>query len=307
MTSQLLSAGLPEADATALETLTDNLRARHHQAVSAVLAYGSCVRSGEIFEGLLDLYLIVDDYQSAHNSSLSAAANWLLPPNVYYAQVDQGERVLRCKYAVVSMSDFTSHNGQGSFESYFWGRFAQPIGFVWLRDDNIEQQLQSVMTAAAQQLLRVSLPVLPAEGEINQMWADALALSYSSELRTERAGRSDELADYAREHFADLVSAISIKGLSIDQDRQRYRFACSKLRRVLSGLAWPLRRVHGKLRSVMRLVKALFTFAGGLDYIAWKLERHSGQTVIIPDRVRRYPLLFAWGFFWGLYRQGVFK
>ena len=59
--------------------------------------------------------------------------------------------------------------------------------------------------------------------------------------------------------------------------------------------------------SVARLVKALFTFEGGLDYIAWKLERHSGQPVVIPDKVRRAPLIHLWGFFWGLYRRGIFK
>jgi len=59
--------------------------------------------------------------------------------------------------------------------------------------------------------------------------------------------------------------------------------------------------------SVLRLLKGLFTFEGGLDYIAWKLERHSGQTVEIPDKVRRRPLLHIWGLFWRLYRRGVFR
>jgi hypothetical protein len=58
---------------------------------------------------------------------------------------------------------------------------------------------------------------------------------------------------------------------------------------------------------VLRLLKALFTFECGLDYIAWKLERHSGQRIEIPDRVRRWPLVFSWGFFWKLYRRGVFR
>ena len=65
--------------------------------------------------------------------------------------------------------------------------------------------------------------------------------------------------------------------------------------------------MQGKLLSVARLLKALVTFEGGLDYIAWKLERHSGVPVDIPDRVRRYPLIFIWGLFWKLYRRGVFR
>jgi hypothetical protein len=72
-------------------------------------------------------------------------------------------------------------------------------------------------------------------------------------------------------------------------------------------MAWLLRRIQGKTLSILRLVKALFTFEGGLDYIAWKLERHSGQEIVIPDRVRRRPLIHMWGFFWQLHRRGIFK
>ena len=75
----------------------------------------------------------------------------------------------------------------------------------------------------------------------------------------------------------------------------------------MAGSTWRLRRAQGKLLSILRLVKALFTFEGGLDYIAWKLERHSGEEVKIPDKVRQAPLLYMWGFFWGLYRRGIFK
>ena len=79
------------------------------------------------------------------------------------------------------------------------------------------------------------------------------------------------------------------------------------MQRLVAAGKWPVRRVQGKMLSITRLVKALFTFEGGLDYIAWKLERHSGEKVVIPDRVRRAPLIFLWGFFWSLYRRGIFK
>jgi hypothetical protein len=87
----------------------------------------------------------------------------------------------------------------------------------------------------------------------------------------------------------------------------RYRSQIGGLRRNAVTLAWAMRRGLGKLLSILRLVKALFTFDGGLDYIAWKLERHSGVEIRIPDKVRRAPLIHLWGFFWGLYRRGIFK
>ncbi len=86
-----------------------------------------------------------------------------------------------------------------------------------------------------------------------------------------------------------------------------YRADVPGYRRASGRLGWLLRRVYGKLMSVLRLLKGLFTFDGGIDYVVWKLARHSGQEVVVPDRVRRFPLLFMWGFFWRLYRRGVFR
>lgn len=54
-----------------------------------------------------------------------------------------------------------------------------------------------------------------------------------------------------------------------------------------AAVGWPLRKTQGKLLSVLRQLKALFTSEGGLDYIAWKLRRHSGKRLEIPGRVRR--------------------
>jgi len=78
-------------------------------------------------------------------------------------------------------------------------------------------------------------------------------------------------------------------------------------RRLISRVGWKIRTLQGKFLSLARLIKALFTFDGALDYVAWKLERHSGVHIEIPDRVRRYPLIFIWGMFWDLYRRGVFR
>ncbi len=77
--------------------------------------------------------------------------------------------------------------------------------------------------------------------------------------------------------------------------------------RVFSKLAWLGRIAQGKLLSLLRLAKAAFTFQGGVDYLVWKLERHTGWPIELPDRVRRHPLLYGWGMLWRLYRQGVFR
>ena len=338
----------PQTDAT-LAALLDALYARHNQAICCTLVYGSCLRSGNIYDGLLDLYLICDDYRTAYGPGLLAGANWLMPPNVFYAQqtaplteppaqvhTERSERdtephaqrhagqsaetgggaqgtnaqTLRAKVTVISLRDFERGCSSAWFESYIWGRFAQPTLILNPRSDLLRKRIERALYQAANTLLHNALPVLPQQGSITSLWERALGLSYATELRTERSGRAAELADAAATFYVQMTAQLASRlgyGFALSADGQAYVSAPSALATRRAGLAWGLRRGQGKLLSITRLVKALFTFEGGLDYIAWKLTRHSGQQITIPDNVRRAPLIHLWGFFWGLYRQGIFK
>jgi hypothetical protein len=44
----------------AVNALTDEILKRYGNSAQAVLFYGSCFRSGDAAEGLVDLYLLVD-------------------------------------------------------------------------------------------------------------------------------------------------------------------------------------------------------------------------------------------------------
>ena len=306
----------PERDPN-LSALLSQLQTRLNGAVCCTLVYGSCLRSGDIYDGLLDLYLVCDDYRSAYSSARLAAANWLLPPNVFYAEQKStaaagSDLTLRSKVTVISLRDFERGCSPAWFESYIWGRFAQPTHILYARDEHTRARMEAALTQAALTLLGNALPALPPQGRLEDLWVQALGMSYNTELRTERSGRARELvldaADFyaalTRHHAAQLSPSFALQGQG---SQLTYRSSISPTTRRWVALAWAVRRAQGKFLSVMRLVKGLFTFDGGLDYIAWKLERHSGEKIIIPDKVRRAPLLHLWGFFWGLYRRGIFK
>jgi len=55
--------------------------------------------------------------------------------------------------------------------------------------------------------------------------------------------------------------------------------------------SWTRRRIEGKALSILRLAKASLTFAGGTDYIAWKINRHAGTDIQLKPWQRRHPLL----------------
>lgn len=296
----------------ALAVLLQQLRERHHGAVNSILLYGSCLRGGDIFDGLVDLYLVCDSYGAAYAGRGLALINWLLPPNVFYAEFVQEGKTLRSKYAVISTADFRRGCSTRWFESYIWGRFAQPVRIVYSRDQSSRDTVEQCLLQASRTFLQRALPLLPASGSVFDLWRGALALSYGTELRAERSGRAVELVQASLGHFETMTRRLQGAldfPFSVYESGQtlHYRAEVPGYQRVLGRFNWFLRRGYGKLMSVLRLLKGLFTFDGGIDYVVWKLARHSGQEVVVPDRVRRYPLLFMWGFFWRLYRRGAFR
>jgi len=295
-----------------LAALIDQLGKKHHDAICATLVYGSCLRSGDIYDGLLDLYLICDNYRAAYGVGLPALGNWVLPPNVFYAQYVGQTKTLRAKVTVISLRDFQKGCSPAWFESYIWGRFSQPTHILQARDADVQDQIEEALLEAGRTLLQRALPALPPSGSIELLWEQALGLSYNTELRTERSGRAAELVQSASafyravtaHHAHNLGYGFTLNGST---DEGSYATSATSSQRSRAKISWGLRRAQGKIFSIARLLKALFTFEGGLDYIAWKLERHSGEEVVIPPKVRKAPLIYLWGFFWGLYRRGIFK
>jgi len=307
--AETLTTLTPAPQHPALTLLVESLRARHGACVAAVLFYGSCLRNGDPFDGLVDLYLVVDNYRCANNGRFKAFWNWLLPPNVFYAEFPCDGNILRCKYAVLSRKDLRTGTSRRWFHSYLWGRFSQPTAIAWARDDKLRLEVASCLAQAIHTFLARTLPCATPEGDIESLWSGALGLSYHAEMRPESGTRAGELIRANRDWYQRITAAVAPALALPFQLRANavYTTRFGTRQQHLCRAGWKLRTVQGKLLSIARLLKALFTFDGGLDYAAWKLERHSGQHIEVPERVRRYPLIFVWGLFWDLYRRGIFR
>ena len=138
------------------QTLAHALLARHGDAVQAILLYGSCYRRGDDREGIVDLYLLVDGYRSVHGAGLAALANRVLPPNVYLLETPLGDRVLRAKYAVLSLAALERGTGRRAFHPYLWGRFAQPTALLYARTDAVAARVHAALAEAARRSSRAS-------------------------------------------------------------------------------------------------------------------------------------------------------
>ena len=258
------------------------IAAKHGSAGRAVLFYGSCLRDEQLDGRMLDFYLIVSEYRAAYEQRWLAIANALIPPNVFYFE----NNGLAAKYAVLSEADFRRLNGPETSNVSVWARFAQPSRLVWAADAAAADAVIDSVARAAPTLLAAADP---RAGEASlDLWRRAFTLTYSAELRAERHART---------------------GAVIDLDLERYdRFtgpALAAARDLRPRGSWAWRRVQGKMLSIARLSKAAFTFAGGAEYIAWKVNRHAGTNIRLKPWQRRHPLLAGISLLPRLLRSGA--
>lgn len=257
---------------------------KHGAASRAVLFYGSCLREKQLDGLMLDFYLIVSDYSAAYDKAWLARANALIPPNVFPFQHDG----LAAKYAVLSEADFHRLNGPETRNVSVWARFAQPARLAWAADEAARQAAIGAVSRAAPTLLAAAGRV---EGEVPlDWWRRAFALTYSAELRAERKARA---------------------GSVIDSDVARYeRFSPAAIAAIdpaVPGGGWARRRIEGKALSVLRLAKASATYAGGAEYIAWKINRHAGTDIELKPWQKKHPLLAALSLLPRLLRSGAIR
>lgn len=292
MPSQLLPLVTAELTAPAdprAAAMAGALAAQYPDAARAVLFYGSCLREANLDGLMLDFYLIVSDYPAAYGKGWLARANQLIPPNVF-PFAHQG---LIAKYAVLSEADFARLNSPAADNISVWARFAQPSRLLWASDDLARQRAIAAVAQAAPTLLSLARPMTDGEGDVLALWKTGFTLTYNAELRAEKTGRSLSIVD-------------------ADPDRYR-RFGEAALADALppspqdAPALWRRLQRRGKRLSVVRLAKASFTYAGGIDYLAWKINRHAGTQIAIKPWQRRWPLLGAITLLPRLFRGGAIR
>ena len=307
-----ISRHISQPASPAIHALADTLLDTYGEAVQAILFYGSCLRTGDDRGGLVDLYVLVDRYRAAYSKSTLAVLNKLLPPNVFYLEVPHEDRSVRAKYAVLSLADFECATSMRWIHSYIWGRFAQPIGLLYVRNHLVARQVQSALTQAVLTFIVRTLPRVPSPFTARELWVIGLGLSYRAELRAERPHKLIRLFEAAPDYY-EHITRLALSTLSFPVDIQesdttyRYTVHIPDRARWVSRLDWMVRAWQGKMLSVLRLLKGMLTFRGGLDYILWKIERHSGIHVEASPRLKQYPLLSVCVVLWRLYRRGAYR
>ena len=266
------------------------IAAQHGDASRAVLFYGSCLREKQLDGLMLDFYLIVSDYAAAYPKRWLATANRLIPPNVF-PFAHQG---LAAKYAVLSEADFARLTTPEASTISVWARFAQPTRLVWVASEAAREAAVSAVAASGPTLFSLAMPLVDGADPV-AIWRAGFAQTYRAELRAERTDRSGSIVD------ADVARYATFGAGLIDASAGPYA------NRETTEARWRQLQRSGKWVSVARLAKASLTFAGGIDYLAWKINRHAGTQIVIKPWQRRWPLLGAITLLPRLLRQGAVR
>ncbi len=254
------------------------LASAYGKSARAVLFYGSCLRERELDGLMLDFYLIVSDYREAYGRGWLAFANRLIPPNVFPFEHEG----LIAKYAVLSEADFDRECGPGARSVSVWARFAQPSRLVWARDEAARARAFAAVAQAAPTLFSLTLPTMDSNrADPPAIFRAGFDLTYGAELRAERKERSVSIVDSDRDYYQRVGEAVLAAG------------AVPQSGAAAAARAWRGRRRKGKALTLLRLAKASTTFAGGVDYLAWKINRHAGTKIEVKPWQRRWPLVGA--------------
>jgi hypothetical protein len=288
---ELVASELARPAPAEVQALADELLRRHGASVSAVLFYGSCRRTGDM-SGLLDLYILHDGHRAFHGPGIAALLNRLLPPTVVLRAPPPGEDGLRGKIAIMSERQFAARVRRTAWDTTVWARFCQPASLLYVRDEPTRSRMistiaQAVRTAGFWASRLGGRPEAPAA-----FWQGLFAQTYRAEIRPERQNQPERLFTANARWFERALAALRAESPTpmVGEGPRR------------PPASWIVRRLWAKPLNLMRLVKGVFTVEGGVDYVIWKLRRHSGPEVTVTGWQRRHPFLAAPGLLWRLRR-----
>jgi len=289
-----------------VEAAAQDIAARYGDSAVGIIFYGSCLRTGEIEDKVLDFYVIVDSYQNAYKGRVLAIANKILPPNVFYHETDVKDMTLRSKYAVLSLEDLAFRTSRDCLNVSVWARFCQPCMLLLPRDDlAFDAITQAIAQAVITMFLNIS-ELKPQTIKSRELWVEAFKATYAAELRTERTNKGLEIYLLDQERYERLTPLV-LKALGMSTEPEKLIHQPSRMSVWYPKLKWMARRWNGKIVSFLRLLKATTTFVGGIDYLAWKIRSHSGVEVEVKDWMRKWPVIAGISLFWSLRKKGAFK
>lgn len=305
----VIDAELRRPVAPVVAALAARLAARTGNGAQAVVFYGSALRD-DTLDGVLDFYVLVDrPADVGRDSRWLALAGRVLPPNVGYLECDVDGQRLRAKVAWLTMAQFGAAMSTRRIDTTSWARFSQPCACAWARGDAERDVLCDAICAAVATAARWAAWLGPVQGAALDFWRALYRRTYAAELRVESRVRAFDLVARDEARYAELLPAAwRTIGIAFARGEDgRLEPKVDAIERAAAERRWRLRQRLGRPLNVLRLLKAAWTFENAIDYVAWKVERHSGYRIEPSAFQRRHPLLAAPGLYRRLRGLGVLR
>ncbi len=278
------------------------LQNKFDESTQAIVLYGSWLRGKR--DTVVDLYVIVDSYKYL-DSPLDKILTNFFSPNVYQQVGENLAKDFRVKFAVINLEQFKKRVAN-DFHPYFWARFAQPTQILYVKNIEVRQALAATFKDATKRMIKESVPMLPKKFTTEMLWETALKLTYSAELRSESDTAPQSIIKTSLPELKSLTESIASE-CSLKKTNDVWQNDTNRFDYLKKAAIWQTRFFIGKGLSIMRLLKAVFTFENPLDYLVWKIERHTGIKEEPTRLQRKHPLIFSWSLIWRLYRKGGFR
>lgn len=250
-----------------------------------------------------DLFVVVRSYRGFY-AGLAAAAQlrrrpglvawlntWLAPNQVSFR--GSGDRI--GKLSVVTRETFLRETSPLRRDHFCAGRLFQPTEVVFAADAEASALALEGLAQAHALTLGWSRPWLPETFDAAAFTRRILEVSLAQEIRPEPGDRAGQLWQAQQEYLVAVYGRLLeawVEGGELLASDGAYRLA----RPVAESEAASLRRYfrRSKLRATARWFKYMLTFDDWLAYIRRKVERHTGEPIVLTPREQRWPLLFLW-------------
>ncbi len=307
---KLLHAELHQPVMAEAQFMATQIVAQIGPQVSAILFYGSCLRTND-GAGLMDFYVLTKDADGYGEAGLARRAHILVPPHVRYVKTLYENNPVHAKVSIITLSRFAALCQPKANDISIWARFAQPSALVFARDPAIEDQVQAALRRAVKTAIAWAVHFGPeAGGQAGDFWRALFRATYGAELRIEDQSRADQIIALAAKRYDDLfLPALIAAGFSPTKDKDQQLVIGQPIegRRHTSKGKWLRCQIASKFVNLARILKGAVTFEGRADYVSWKIERRTGVKLVLTPWQRNHPLLAMPQILAQLWRAGAFR
>ena len=194
--------------------------------------------------------------------------------------------MVRCKYAVLALDDLRAPDLAAHLRAVLLGALRAAVRAGVRRRRGARATRSRRRSPAPSRPSCASASRSSARPfDSRALWTTAWQATYGAEIRPERPGAADGALREQRRALRAGDGARGSGAAVAGDDRRRGRTAafprrrCRRAQRRRPLRAWRLRRLQAKGLFLLRILRNALIFEGGVDYVLWKIQRHSGVAI----------------------------